>query len=111
MRLSLVTLITLAAGSIMLRADVLQSTVVLPPPTGQYTVPEICISTGCTVNATLDNFVVASSTQSGGDQLEVVDARYRSDVYTNSGAQRRTSRDAPGLSLLAGAGRFHLFRS
>ena len=76
----------------MLRADVLQSTVVLPPPTGQYTVPEICISTGCTVNATLDNFVVVSSTQSGGDQLEVVDARYRSDVYTNSGGH-------PGMLL------------
>ena len=54
MRLSLVTLITLGAGSMMVRADVIQSTVVLPPPAGQYTVPEICISTGCTVNAVLD---------------------------------------------------------
>ena len=88
MRLSL--LITLGAGSMMVRADVIQSTVVLPPPAGQYTIPAVCISTGCIVNATLDNFVVTSSTQSGGNQSEEVDAHYRSDVYTNSGGKPGT---------------------
>lgn len=90
MRLFLLTLSSLAAGSIMLRADVIQSTVVLPPPAGQYTVPVTCISTGCIVNATLDNFVVVSSMQSEGNQLEEVDAHYRSDVYTNSGGNPGT---------------------
>jgi hypothetical protein len=79
-------LLNLAVGPIMVRAtSVVQSTVILPPPGGEYAVPSICVSTGCLVNASVSQFVVSSSVESGGNELEVVDALFQSQVYTNSG--------------------------
>jgi len=74
----------------MARADVVQSTVILPSPAGQYTVPAICVATGCIVNSSLDNFVVASATETAGNQVEIVNATFRTAVYTNTGGSPGT---------------------
>src|SRR5689334_22394656 len=78
------SLLALTVGTMTAHADVLQSTVILPPLAGQYTVPVICVETGCIVNSTLDNFVVTSSTESAGNQVEIVNANFGTDVYTNT---------------------------
>jgi hypothetical protein len=84
-RLSLLMVLNLAVGQMVVHADVLQSTVILPPPAGQYTVGMLCVQSGCIKNASVSDFVVVSSMESGGNQLEVVDALFSSAVYTNSG--------------------------
>jgi hypothetical protein len=89
-RLLFYSLLALTVGSKMARADVVQPTVILPAPGGQYTVPAICVVTGCIVNSTLDNFVVTSSTESAGNQIEIVNADFGTDVYMNTGGSPGT---------------------
>jgi hypothetical protein len=91
-RLSLLMVLNLAVSQMPVSANVLQPTVILPPPGGQYAVGVICVPTGCIENASVSNFVVESSMESGGNQLEVVDALYHSAVFTNSGGM-------PGMFL------------
>jgi len=90
LRLLVSSVITVTLGSMIGRADVIQSTVILPPPGGQYTAATICVATGCIVNSTLDNFVVTSSTESAGNQIEIVNADFGTDVYTNTGGSPGT---------------------
>jgi hypothetical protein len=90
LRLSFYSLLTLTVVGSMARADVVQSTVILPSPAGQYTVPVICVATGCIVDSTLDNFVLTSSTESAGNQIEIVNANFGTDVYTNAGGSPGT---------------------
>jgi hypothetical protein len=90
LRLSFYSLLTLTVVGSMARADVVQSTVILPSPAGQYTVPVICVATGCIFDSTLDNFVLTSSTESAGNQIEIVNANFGTDVYTNAGGSPGT---------------------
>jgi hypothetical protein len=106
LRLLVSSLITLTVGSMIARADVVQSTVILPPLGGQYTVPAICVATGCIVNSTLNNFVVTSSTESAGNQIEIVSANFGTDVYTNTGGSPGT---VLGSVLLQGPVTFTYF--
>lgn len=72
------------------RADVIQSSVMLPPLGGAYTVPVICAANGCIVGSTLDQFSVISSSETAGNQVVVVNADFSTAVYTNAGGSPGT---------------------
>lgn len=78
-------LFTFVGGSTLCRADIIQSSVMLPPLTGAYTVPVICAANGCIVGSTLDQFSVISSSETAGNQVVVVNADFSTSVYTNVG--------------------------
>jgi len=69
------------------QADVIQSTVVLPPVSGAYTLGGVCLSTlgRCTQNATVSGFDITSRTVQNGNELVVTSATYTADVFTDSG--------------------------
>lgn len=72
------------------RADIIQSSVMLPPSSGAYTVPVVCASDGCIVGSTLDQFSVISSSETAGNQVSVVNADFSTSVYTNKGGRPGT---------------------
>jgi hypothetical protein len=88
-RLSLLTLLTFTAGSVTARADVVQSTVILPPPTGSYDFSGFaCIAAldRCLENGSVSDFTNEVSTQIGSNEQVTLDALYTGGVYTdNSG--------------------------
>lgn len=90
LRLFFSTLLTLTAGSILCRADVIDSSVMLPPLDGAYTVPVICAVNGCIVGSILDGFSVISSTETSGNQVVTVNADFSTTVYTNAGGSPGT---------------------
>jgi hypothetical protein len=80
-------LMALTIGTTICRADVIQSTVVLPPGSGAYTLGTICVSglNRCTENAAVSGFNIISDTQQNGNELVVASAGYSADIFTNSG--------------------------
>ncbi|MBV8833068.1 MAG: hypothetical protein JO108_28050 [Acidobacteriaceae bacterium] len=66
-------------------ADVIQSTVILPPVGGVYDTAGSCVSTSCSVDSLIGGFALLSSQEVSGNQVEVVSAVYQSHVYTNNG--------------------------
>ena len=79
-----------STDSMLCRADVIQSSVTLPPLGGAYTVPVICVVNGCIVGSTLDNFSIISSTETAGNQVVVINADFSTSVYTNAGGSPGT---------------------
>ena len=69
------------------RADVIQSTVVLPPVSGAYTLGGVCLSAlgRCTQNAVVSGFEIMTSTVENGNELVAVRANYSADIFTDSG--------------------------
>ena len=69
------------------RADVIQSTVVLPPLAGAYALGGICVNATdrCIQNATVSGFDIVSRTVDSGNELVVVNATWSGDVYTETG--------------------------
>jgi hypothetical protein len=84
-RISLLTLLSLSAGLVAGRADVVQPTVILPPPDGEYTFSAICFASfRCVESPVVSDFVITSETEVSGNEVVTVDATYTSDIYTNS---------------------------
>jgi hypothetical protein len=77
----------LTIGTTLCRADVIQSTVVLPPGAGAYTLGTICVSglNRCTENATVSGFNITSDTEQNGNELVVASASYSADIFTSNG--------------------------
>jgi hypothetical protein len=87
------------------RADVIQSTVELPPASGAYELGGVCVSTlgRCTQDARVSGFNVITRTVQNGDELVEVSANYSADIHMNNGG-------LPGVFLghlsLAGTAQF-----
>ena len=78
-------LILLSAGSIA-RAEVLESTPTLPPPSGIYGVhATLCLLAGCIVENDLGNLVVRTSQIVAGDQFVTATGTTDADVFQNNG--------------------------
>ena len=69
------------------RADVIQSTVVLPPVGGAYALGGICVNAAdrCIQNAGVSGFDIVSRSLDSGNELVVVNATWSGDVYTEVG--------------------------
>jgi hypothetical protein len=69
------------------RADLVQSTVILPPPTGVYTLSNACVSSvnKCVENAAISGFKVTSDTEVNGNEVVVATALYNAEVTTDNG--------------------------
>jgi hypothetical protein len=83
-----VSLTVMALTSLTLsRASVIQSTVMLPPVSGEYTLGGVCVSAlgRCTQNAMVSNFDIMTSTVDNGNEFVVVGATYSADIFTDSG--------------------------
>lgn len=94
LRATALLLMALTTGLTVAWADVIQSTVTLPPPSGTYILGGVCVSAldKCTENALVSGFNITSDTLAGGNELVEADAIYSADVFTNSGG-------APGTFL------------
>ncbi len=82
-RLMAMVLITFTASY----ADVIQSTVILPPATGAYSLGGACLSvlSRCTQNAVVSDFDILSRTVVNGNEVVEVNANYRADIFTDNG--------------------------
>jgi hypothetical protein len=74
------------------RADVVQSTVTLPPPTGVYTLENACVSSvdKCVANASISDFSVTSDTEAAGNEVVMATAVYNAEVTTDNGGSPGT---------------------
>jgi hypothetical protein len=81
------TLMALTTGMALSWADVIQSTVVLPPLSGAYTLGTICVSglNRCTENATVSGFTILSETEMLGNELVEASATYSAAIFTDNG--------------------------
>jgi hypothetical protein len=88
------TLMALTAGLTVIWADVIQSTVQLPPQSGAYTLGGICVNVlnRCTENATVSGFTITNEFQMGSNEIVDADASYSADIFTDNGG-------APGTFL------------
>jgi hypothetical protein len=83
-RLSAFALIVLALGQAPARADVIQLTTILPPPTGAYTLPSfVCITAVCFSNIVVSGFVNTSDVFAGGNEMVDTNAVFVADVFQN----------------------------
>jgi hypothetical protein len=89
-RALMAALIAVTAGEAVSRADVVQSTVMLPPTNAAYAFGPFCLSnpsiglSRCVENTIIGDFVRTSDTQVGGNEVVDVTAGYSADVYTNN---------------------------
>ena len=69
------------------RAEVIQSTVELPPVTGAYTLGGVCLSAlgRCTQNAIVSGFDIITRSVVNGDEVVEVNATYSADIFMNNG--------------------------
>ena len=87
-RVSIAALLAVAVGQGIGLADVVQSTVALPPPGGSYTFGPLCISalSRCVEDTVISDFVTTSTTEVAGNEVVDATAQYTANVYTdNSG--------------------------
>jgi hypothetical protein len=84
-RLLVLTVIVLTAGSTVGQGALLQPTTTLPPPAGVYTFPVVCITPVCLVNANVAGFQITSVAFSAGNELVSTDATFSALVFANSG--------------------------
>jgi hypothetical protein len=84
-RVSMAALLAVMAGEVVGRADVVQSTVILPPPNGAYTLGQFCLSNPsigldrCLENIVVSDFVTTSDTEVGGNEVVTATAGYSAD--------------------------------
>lgn len=92
LRTSLIGLTTLTASLMVARADVIQSTVTLPPPAGVYMVLDACVNSvgKCVTNASISDLTVISDTQVAGNEVTKVTALYTAVVTTDNGGSPGT---------------------
>ena len=74
------------------RADILQPTVILPPPGGVYTFGPVCLSNPsimldrCLENTLISGLTTITDNEIGGNEVVTASANYSANVYTdNSG--------------------------
>jgi len=69
------------------RADVIQSTVILPPVLGAYTLGGVCVSAlgRCTENAVVSGFNIVTRTVQNGNEVVSTTATYSADIFTDVG--------------------------
>jgi hypothetical protein len=69
------------------RADVIQSTVVLPPVSGAYNLGGTCVDAlgRCTQNAVVSGFDILTRIVDNGNEVVEVSANYSADIYTDNG--------------------------
>jgi hypothetical protein len=66
-------------------ADIVQSSIILPPPAGVYLLPTICVPAACVQNATISDFTdITGPLNPTGSQIVSADAVFSADVYTNN---------------------------
>jgi hypothetical protein len=92
LRISVLGLTALTVGLMVAHADVVQSTVTLPPPTGVYTLGDSCISSAdrCVENASVSNFSVISDSQVAGNEVIMATAGFSGEVTTDNGGSPGT---------------------
>jgi uncharacterized protein (TIGR03382 family) len=98
-RLSVFASIALTAGLTAAQADVIQPTTTLPPPTGSYSVPTVCIAPVCLEDIRFFGFQNTSDVPSGPDELVSTNALLSAEVFQNAGG-------SPGspLGSISGSG-------
>lgn len=84
-QLSAWTLIALTAGMTAARADILQPTAELPPPAGVYSLPVICITAVCLVNANVSGFQTLTDMLVAGNELVSTSAIFAANIFQNNG--------------------------
>jgi MYXO-CTERM domain-containing protein len=87
LRAAALTCMALTAGLTVSRAGVIQSTVVLPPLSGAYTLGGICVSliNRCAENVTVFGFNIVTHNEVSGNEVVGVTAQYSADVFMNNG--------------------------
>jgi hypothetical protein len=92
LRISVLGLTALTAGLMVARADVVEPSVTLPPPTGVYTLENACVSSvnKCVEDAFIYNFNVTSDTQVAGNEVVMATADYSAEVTTDNGGSPGT---------------------
>jgi hypothetical protein len=84
-RLALAGLLSLTVGLTVGHADILQSSITLPPPAAGYLLPTICVPAACVQNATISDFTdIIGALNPTGSQMVSADAVFFADVYTNN---------------------------
>jgi hypothetical protein len=99
----------IAVSSAICQADVLQSTVILPPLSAHYTFSGgTCLASlsRCLENASVFGFAITSDTEVSGNELVAVDADFSAGVYTDNGGDPGT---LIGTILLTGTMDFTYF--
>jgi len=92
LRISALGLTALTASLMVARADIIQSTVTLPPPAGAYMVLDACVNSvaKCVINASISDLTVISDTQVAGNEVAKVTALYTAVVTTDNGGSPGT---------------------
>ena len=100
-RLTVMALASLA----LTQAAVIQSTVVLPPASGELTLGGVCVSalSRCTQDATVSGFNILTRTIQNGNEVVLVNAIYSADVFMENGG---LPSDFLGHLSLSGSARF-----
>lgn len=80
-------LMALTIGVTISWADVIQSTVELPPLSGSYTLGGICVSAlnRCTEDATVSGFMITNEFELGVNEIVETNASYSADIFTDNG--------------------------
>jgi hypothetical protein len=74
---------TLQWGGQIARADIVEPTAQLPPSTGGYILPTLCVNIVCLENATISNFDITSISRSGNNELVDTTALFTAQVFAN----------------------------
>jgi hypothetical protein len=74
------------------RASVLEPTATLPPPNGTYSLPLVCITAVCLVNANVSGFNTTSDALISGNEVVGTTAVFSAEVFQNAGG-------SPGADL------------
>lgn len=85
-------LIASTLGSSVVSASLLQPDATLPPPSGVYTLPTVCITPVCLVNANVAGFHTTSDVLLAGNELVSATAVFSALVFQNNGG-------TPGAAL------------
>ena len=109
-RAAVLMVLALNIGLTVVRAEVIQSTVVLPAVTGAYTLGSFCDSAlaRCTQNAMVSGFDIVTDEVVNDDELVRVSANYSADIFTNIGGLPGTflgHLTLPGTALFTFVGR------
>ena len=80
------------AGLTLAHASIIQPTATLPPPSGVYPMPLVCLPVACLQNALVSGFINTTDIVSGGNELVTTQATLTADVFQNNSG-------SPGAAL------------
>src|SRR4051794_19337923 len=84
LRRSALAITIITAGVLTARADIIQPDATLPPPTGVYTLPLLCIPQACLQNTRIFGFNNTSVQLVSNNELVSATAMFAADVFQNN---------------------------